>query len=95
MPAPTACPDPSPTYEDVEPIFDEYCNSCHDGEDPNGPWPLESYTHIAAWHGEVRDEVLNCTMPPRDGEPLERDGVPLPPDQRQLLMEWIFCGMPK
>ncbi|HXS18135.1 MAG TPA: hypothetical protein VN764_13150 [Polyangiaceae bacterium] len=88
VPAPTECPDPPPGYDDVAPIFDESCATCHTSDDPDGPWPFEEYADIVAWHADVRDEVLNCTMPPRDGEPL-------PPDQRQLLMEWIFCGMPR
>lgn len=88
MPAPTACPESPPEFEDVEPIFDEYCNVCHTADDPSGPWPFDTYSHIVAWRAEVRDEVLNCSMPPADG-------IPLPPDQRELLMDWIFCGMPK
>jgi hypothetical protein len=57
-------------------------------QDPDGPWPLEDYSHIVAWRSEVRDEVLTCNMPPEDGDPLS-------PDDRLLLMEWIFCGMPE
>jgi cytochrome c5 len=88
VPAPTECPDPPPNFHDVEPVFEQYCNACHTVDDPQGPWPFDTYSHIVAWRAEVRDEVLNCTMPPAEG-------APLPPDQRQLLMEWIFCGMPK
>lgn len=86
--APTECPDPPPSYQQIAPLFEEKCNTCHTREDPTGPWPLETYSHIVAWRTEIRDEVLYCTMPPKDGEPLT-------PDERLMLMEWILCGMPE
>lgn len=90
VPAPTECPDPAPTFADVEPIFDAYCNSapCHRPGNPDGNWPLETYEHIKSWQDAVRDELLNCTMPPEEGPPL-------PPDERLLLMQWTRCNMPR
>lgn len=88
VPAPTECPEPMPTYEDVIPLFETYCNTCHTPEDPSGPWPLETYSHIVSWRSLVRDEVLTCNMPPKED-------APLPPEERILLMEWILCGMPE
>lgn len=86
--APTVCPDPQPTFADVQPVFLTHCAVCHDAA-PGGPWPLESYWHIAAWKTEIRTELLDCVMPPEESETgfTEAD--------RALILTWIFCGAPK
>jgi hypothetical protein len=86
--APTACPDPAPTYADVEPIFTQRCVVCHMGS-ANGPWPLTNYGHIASWSDDIRAMLLTCTMPP----PEER--TPLPNAENLAILTWIRCGMPQ
>ena len=85
--APTECSDPELRYEDVSPIFERRCASCH--SPPSGPWPLETYEHVADWAPVVRDELLRCSMPPRDS------GVTMTPEERDQILVWIRCGYPE
>jgi hypothetical protein len=87
--APRACPDPKPTYTaDVEPILQERCIGCHSGM-PNGPWPLTSYTHVASWFAELQGAMLSCAMPPPDS------GVPMETEERETILTWIRCNLPR
>ena len=87
--APTACPDPAPTFADVAPIFGERCvTPCHSGT-PNGPWPLSRYEHIFDWQEDIRSHLLDCTMPPLDG------GVAITTEERLAILNWIRCGLPE
>jgi len=85
--APTACPDPAPTYANVEPIFSNNCVPCHRGS-PDGPWPLTNYGHVASWRDEIRAMLLTCSMPPPE------EMIPLPNDEAGVILNWIRCGMP-
>ncbi|HET7543194.1 MAG TPA: hypothetical protein VFK05_25145 [Polyangiaceae bacterium] len=85
--APTECPDPAPTYADVAPIFEHRCASCHTGIG-DAPWPLDSYQPVADWALVIRDELLSCSMPPRDSEGMTAE-------ERQQILVWVRCGHPK
>lgn len=85
--APTACPATAPRYADVAPIFRARCATCHGGT-VGGPWPLDSYGHIADWQNEVRSELLRCSMPPLDAS------VALLPEERITILTWLRCGLP-
>jgi hypothetical protein len=85
--APTACTiDPPPRYDQIAGIVVARCVPCHDGVDPDGPWPLTSYEDVADWNDIVRDELVACTMPPADG------GVTISAEERQALLMWLRCG---
>jgi hypothetical protein len=83
---PTACPDPAPRYNDVVPIFNRRCVTCHSGW--AGPWPLTSYTHVVDWQDTIRTELIGCTMPPPDA------GIPITNDERTKILTWLRCGYP-
>jgi hypothetical protein len=85
--APTSCPTPAPRYADVAKLIERRCAGCHS---PlwTGPWPLDSYQHVADWQDDIRSHLLTCTMPPTDG------GGPLPEEESTLLLTWIRCGLP-
>jgi hypothetical protein len=85
--APTVCPDPMLRYDDVSPIFAARCASCHNGSD--GMWPLSTYQHVADWYGEIRAQMLACTMPPVDS------GQTMPLEERLRILDWIRCGFPR
>jgi uncharacterized membrane protein len=85
--APTGCPDPAPTYDDVEPILAERCVICHDGT--QGQWPLTTYTHVADWSVEVRAMVGSCIMPPPEEE------IPMTDEEREAILTWLVCGFPE
>ncbi len=84
--APTVCATPSPTYNDVKPLFDTHCVPCHNGLGEQ--WPMTKYQDLADWKNEIRGDILTCVMPPYDG------GVPMPTADRQKILEWIRCDLP-
>jgi hypothetical protein len=86
--APSACPNPAPTFADVQPIFHDSCGVCH-GKDWTGAWPLDTYSHIADWSDVIRDELVSCSMPPADG------GVMIASEERMKILSWIRCGTPR
>src|SRR6478735_9225587 len=83
--APRECPEPKPRYPDVAPIFERRCASCHIGS-ADGPWPLDTYQDVADWASFIRDELLQCSMPPSES------GITMPPDEREQVLTWIRCG---
>jgi hypothetical protein len=86
---PTACPEPTPHYADVEPIFEAHCWHCHDGQ--HGLWSLMGYQHVADWFGEIRTNMIGCTMPP----PGDRTEPAITATERMRILEWIRCDLPK
>lgn len=86
--APTACPDPAPKYADVAPVFAAKCATCHSGA-ADGPWPLADYDHVASWQGEIRSQLLSCSMPPPDA------GASITDEERMLILTWLRCGAPQ
>jgi len=83
------CAAPGPSYaSDVVPILDKRCNNCHAENTDGGPWPLGGYDDVTAWRDTIMNDLLRCTMPPADA------GVPIPNDERAILMAWIICGTP-
>lgn len=85
--APTSCPSPAPRYADVAKVIERRCAGCHSAL-WTGPWPLDTYQHVADWQDDIRSHLLTCSMPPADG------GGPLPDDESTLLLTWIRCGLP-
>src|ERR1700759_3578916 len=83
---PTVCPNPKPTYADVQPIFEARCFACHDGTGQQ--WGLTSYEHVADWFGEIRAQMIACTMPPLDS------GMTMSVSERMQILTWIRCGFP-
>jgi uncharacterized membrane protein len=83
--APTECPEPAPHFADVAPIFEQRCASCHTGI-KDAPWPLDNYEHVVDWASVIRDELLQCLMPPAGS------GVEMTPEERQAVLVWVRCG---
>lgn len=83
--APTECIEPAPVFSDIQPILEKRCLSCHYG-DPDGPWPLTDYEHVASWFAEVRTQMLACSMPPPDA------GIQMTNAEREKILMWIRCG---
>lgn len=86
--APTACPEQLPTYLDIAKIVERRCESCHS---PywTGPWPLDTYEHVADWQDAIREHLLDCTMPPVEG------GGPLSKSDSDTFLLWLRCGLPE
>jgi hypothetical protein len=71
------------------PIFSARCQSCHDPDDPDGPWPFDTYSDISDWRGSILRELDSCSMPPPSS------GLVLPESERELLHAWLVCGAPE
>ncbi|MNC95745.1 hypothetical protein D3C83_129360 [compost metagenome] len=61
--------------------------TCHDGTD--GEWPLSTRSHLIDWRFDIRTRMLDCSMPPPDS------GVTMTTEERELLLDWIRCGVPE
>lgn len=85
--APAECTQPELRYDDVAPIIEARCLSCHDGQ--HGQWPLTSYRHVADWFDELRGVIVACTMPPPDAD------IPMEREERELILNWLICGYPQ
>jgi len=88
VPAPPSCPSPAPRYQEIAAIIKQRCASCHS---PlwTGPWPLDTYGHVADWQDTIRSNLLDCSMPPPEA------GVPITVDERVSILTWIRCGLPQ
>jgi hypothetical protein len=88
VPAPASCPTPAPRYPEIAAIIKERCSSCHS---PlwTGPWPLDTYGHVADWQDTIQSNLLDCTMPPPEA------GVPITVEERVSILSWIRCGLPQ
>jgi hypothetical protein len=85
--APTSCSDPDLDYSDVEPIFIEKCQTCHDGK--GDEWPLNQYGHVADWADQIRGQMVSCAMPPTDS------CISMSNEERERILVWIRCGYPE
>ena len=85
--APSSCPSPAPSYSQVATIVKARCSSCH--AEGQVQWPLSDYDDLADWHDQVKAMMQTCTMPPPDA------GIEMPVEERELILAWIRCGMPK
>ena len=92
---PMACPSDGPTYADIEPILQERCVVCHDGDPDNALcpdsmcWALEDYTHVKDWKDSIRAAMISCSMPPPESN------VTMTNTERMEILEWIRCGTPE
>ena len=85
---PASCPADVPSYtNDVAPILETSCVTCHSptGVDPGKP--LDTYAHVFDRRGEVLTQVNACRMPP-EGEMAPSD------DERAIILTWLVCGAP-
>lgn len=88
MSAPTVCPVNMPSWSDVEPLIEGRCVTCHFGA-LGGPWPLTDYGHVSDWKLEIRSAMLDCSMPPKDAEQTLTNA------ERELILTWLRCGLPR
>lgn len=87
--APSACPDPKPTYTgEVAPILEAKCVRCHAPGGEEASVPLADFDEVSARAQSLAGQVQACAMPPAgEGE--------LTLTERQALLGWFGCGKPR
>lgn len=91
-----ACPDDSLTYvDDVGPIFEQRCTSCHSsalGAGDRGGAPESANYDTAAGARAVGEALIWRRI--RDEE-MPLGGPPVPEDEARVLHAWLSCGAPE
>ena len=87
-----------PVYEeDIAPIIEENCASCH-RESGIAPFAMDSYSMIRGWSPMIREVVMTKRMPPGQIDPhigsFENDML-LADSEQQTLLHWIEAGAPR
>lgn len=82
---------------DVRPILERRCAQCH-AEGGVAPQPLRTYTEARAQSLQLRQVLLNGTMPPWSAESslmAVKEQHPLPARELDVLMTWAAGGTPE
>jgi hypothetical protein len=80
-----ACVKPAPHYSNITGILARSCNPCHTGGG-DAPWPLTNYDDVSAWSDIIRQDLVDCSMPPLDG------GIAISASERLEVLNWVQCG---
>ncbi len=75
------------TYSEVKKyVLDPSCIKCHSNTNPKGDVTLETYADVIKNLSDVRDDVVDGSMPKRSK---------LTDEQKTLILEWIKLGAPE
>ncbi len=83
-------------YEDVLPILQEHCQSCH-REGEIAPMPFVTYKDAKPWAASIRMAVESKSMPPWFADPRYgkfSNDPSLTPEQINLIAAWVDAGAP-
>ena len=90
-----ACSDGAPTYhQDVRPIFEGRCTSCH-AAGKIAPFTLEEYATAKSFGPAIVQAVTSREMPPwsaADSQVTYRGNVSLSDEQIQKITDWVAGG---
>ncbi len=88
----------TPSYvEDIAPLLQEKCVSCHQ-DGGIGPWAMNNYQMIQGFAPMIREVVLTKRMPPWHADPHVNsfvDDISLSVEQQRTLITWINAGAPR
>ena len=94
---PAPAPPPSPTFSfanDVNPILQASCVSCHGGANPTGAFSVESYNQVITrvnfgnlTGSELYLRINGGTMPPQGQTPLDANQI-------NIILTWVQEGAP-
>lgn len=88
------CPAQSPTWSDVAPLFDRWCNQCHRAGQV-GPFDFTSYEGASAYAPEIAQDLNAAKMPPWRMKPLPlqfANSRLLPDRATATILDWINAG---
>lgn len=88
---------------DVRPILDEYCVSCHGGTDESGEVVIELGYDMSTYEGVMAGSDYGSVIEPGDPEnslflemivngDMPEEGDPVPADQIEIIRTWIAEG---
>lgn len=83
-----ADPIPRSFVSDVQPIINEYCISCHSGQQPAAGRDYSTYE-------EVKDAAMNANMVGRINDPVNpmpAQGGLMPQEKRTVIEDWTLTG---
>ena len=87
-----------PTFhEDVEPILQANCQSCHRPGEP-GPMALLTFDQVRPWAQAIKESVLLKRMPPWSADPAFgrfSNEHRLEPKDVETLVAWVDAGAPR
>jgi len=91
--------DEAPTWDDVAPIFEESCTTCHQ-EGGIGTFAMETYKGTTPYAAQIKQEVADRTMPPwlvtDDGSCQEYEAsTTLTDEEIQTISDWVDAGVPE
>lgn len=75
-----------PNYQDVAPIIERRCLTCHSAESTTSRKRLDEYARVLGYAAAMEEQLLSCSMPRSGGMPAE---------ERRRLLEWLACGAPQ
>jgi hypothetical protein len=86
LPSSAECGAGVPSYgADVAPIIERRCNGCHFAGNTQSDDVFVDYADVYSQRQTVLTRIYRCVMPPV---------VPLSPEERATLLEWLVCGAP-
>mgnify|MGYP003343246908 CR=1 FL=1 len=86
----------TPTFNDVAPIFQAKCQSCHE-PGSIGPFSLATYTEARPWARSIKQRVQTRQMPPWHidrsvGVTKFKNDMSLTDEQIELIARWVDGG---
>jgi cytochrome c peroxidase len=83
-----ACPGAPPSYQnEIAPLVERTCLSCHDVDKVAAARPLTDYTALFNLRTQIGNQLSDCSMPPPGGSQLTDA-------ERATLLSWVACGAP-
>ena len=87
------------TFNDVAPIFQAKCQSCHE-PGSIGPFSLATYTEARPWARSIKNRVSTRQMPPWHidrsvGVTKFKNDMALSDEQIDLIVKWVDGGAPQ
>ena len=83
-------------HDDVRPIIQRRCSSCHRPGD-RAPFSLISYDQVVTWSDTIRLVLQERRMPPWYADPRHgsfANTSAITEDERRILLEWLDEGQP-
>lgn len=88
---------PKVTYNDVAPILEQKCATCH-REGDAAPFAMQGYGKVKGWAEMIREVVMTGQMPPWHADPEIghfKNDQSLTQEEKEKLFAWVEAGAPR